>query len=113
MKDYRVGIEPTRRPLEIKGSIKRALKTGKMTFSDLLKETRASRSALASHLKEMYRDGEIKKEEDPEDLRITYYSLTGRGKDFLEREELYEAIVNSVDEQLLPERDQRLAISAG
>lgn len=101
MKDYRVGIEPARRPVKIKECIRRAVKRGKMTFSDLLKETRASRSALAYHLKEMYREREIKKEEDPEDLRITYYSLTDKGRDSLERDELYEALVNSMDEQLL------------
>jgi len=101
MKDYRVGIEPARRPAKIKECIRRAVKSREMTFSDLLKETRASRSALAYHLKEMYKEGEIKKEEDSEDLRITYYSLTDKGRDSLERDELYEALINSVDEQLL------------
>ena len=101
MSDYRTGIKPMERPIKIKESIMRALKAGDKTFSDLLRETGASRSALASHLKELYKGGVVARKEKPKDLRLTYYSLTDEGRNELAKEELCSSIVEASNTQLV------------
>ena len=101
MSDYRTGIKPIERPMKIKESIMKALKAGDKTFSELLRETGASRSALASHLKELYEGGFIAREEKPKDLRLTYYSLTDEGRSELAKGELYSSIMEAPNFQLV------------
>lgn len=101
MRDYRVRTAPTDRPAAIEGSIKRALRAARKTFGDLLKETGASRSALAFHLKELYKRGVVAREENPKDLRLTYYSLTDAGRWELAKEELCSSIVEASNSKLV------------
>lgn len=90
--DYRRRFPPTQRKVELQAAIRKALKGGKKTFSELLKEIDSSRSALASHLKDMYKKGEVERETDPEDYRITHYSLTATGRNELHRQADIETI---------------------
>ena len=73
-------------------AIKRALEEEDKTFSKLLEETGLSRSALAFHLKEMHKEEDVERRTDPNDYRITYYSLTSKGRGELQREEDIEVI---------------------
>jgi DNA-binding MarR family transcriptional regulator len=73
--DYRKGQSALRRKNSSHWAIIIALKNGRKTFSQLLKETALSRSTLASHLKEMVAKGEVEREADTTDYRITYYRL--------------------------------------
>lgn len=85
--DYRRGGPPWKRTKESQRVIRGALRQGKKTFGDLLDETDLSRSTLAFHLKEMHKKGHVKRETNPKDYRITYYSLTSKGKGELRRQE--------------------------
>ena len=85
--DYRRGFPPWRRKRECQRAIRDALRQGKKTFGNLLDETHASRSTLAFHLKEMHKKGHVERETDPKDYRITYYSLTSKGRGELHRQE--------------------------
>jgi DNA-binding HxlR family transcriptional regulator len=86
-KDYRWGKSPSVRKQISQNLIRQALKDGKKKFKDLLEETGLSRPALAANLKEMYRNEEVKKEADPKDYRVTYYSLTSLGVNEIHRQE--------------------------
>ena len=99
--DYRRGSSPTGRKVELQAAIRKTLKGGKKTFSELLKETDSSRSALASHLKDMNKKGEVKRETDPEDYRITHYSLTATGRNELNRQVDIETISSGKLEEFL------------
>lgn len=90
--DYRKGVSPRRRRTECQKAIRNALRQGKNTFGNLLNETDLSRSTLASHLKEMHKKGEVEREQNPKDYRVTYYSLTNDGVNELRRQEDIEAL---------------------
>lgn len=91
-KDYRKGFSPRRRTTECQKAIRNALRQGKKTFGNLLDETGLGRPTLAFHLKEMHKKGELRRETDPKDYRITYYSLTNKGRDELHRQDDIETI---------------------
>ena len=54
-----------------------ALKDGRKRFKDLLEITGLNRVTLANHLKELLRNGKVKKEVASNDKRVRYYSLKG------------------------------------
>jgi DNA-binding MarR family transcriptional regulator len=85
--DYRKGVPPWRRIKECQKAIRNALKQSKKTFGNLLEETGLSRSTLAFHLKEMYKQGHVDREMDLTDYRVTYYSLTEKGKGEIHKQE--------------------------
>jgi len=93
--DYRMGVSPQERTTKCETAIRNALRQGKKTFGNLLKETKMSRSTLASHLKEMYKKRHVERETDPKDYRITYYSLTSKGRGELRRQEDIDTLVSS------------------
>ena len=78
-KDYRLNKSASKRTLEARDAIRDTLALGKETFGDLEAATKLSRPALASNLKKMYREGEVDRKTDPEDYRVTRYSLKDDG----------------------------------
>lgn len=94
--DYRTKkIRPTDRKTDCRKAIIDALTQGKKTFGNLLGETQMSRSTLAFHLKEMHKKGQVEREKDREDYRITHYSLTELGRGELRRQENIGALVSA------------------
>jgi len=86
-KDYRWGMAPLERRQNSENLIMEALKEGKKRFKSLLEITGLSRPALASNLKRLCQNGYLKREVDPEDYRVTYYSLTEEGWNRLKQQE--------------------------
>ena len=84
---YRTGLSPKRRRTECQNAIRDALRQGKKTFGELLLEKHMSRSTLAFHLKEMHQKGQLERQKDHNDYRITYYTLTKLGRGELRRQE--------------------------
>jgi len=97
--DYRVATSPIKRPTKCRNAIRIALRKGKKTFGNLLGETDLSRSTLAFHLKEMHKKGEVEREPDPKDYRVTCYSLSNDGMNELRRQEDIE-ILGSAESSL-------------
>lgn len=79
-RDYRKGTRPIERKRESQNAIREALMYGTKNFGKLLRETSLSRPALASNLKEMCEKDEVERRNDSNDYRITYYSLTEKGR---------------------------------
>lgn len=96
MTDYRRGLRASRRRVASHQAVRKSLKSGRKKFSELLKETGLSRSTLAFHLKEMSVNGEVEREADPDDYRITFYRLREVWNAEIQREEDIEAL-NSMD----------------
>jgi DNA-binding MarR family transcriptional regulator len=68
-------------------AIGNVLRQGERTFSELLEATGLSRSALAFHLKKMHTEGEVSRRMYPKDFRVTFYSLTDKGRSKLHKHE--------------------------
>jgi len=79
--DLRIGKPSSERFAEARRRIREALYSErKATFGRLLERTGLAKPTLARHLKELRREGEVVKEESPEDARVVYYSLTPKGE---------------------------------
>lgn len=94
--DYRKGLRASRRRVASRQAIRKSLKGERKQFSELLKETGLSRSTLAFHLKEMSVNGEVERESNPKDYRITFYRLNEMWNAEIQKEEDIEAL-NSME----------------
>lgn len=94
--DYRRGLRASRRRVASRQAIRKSLKSGRKKFSELLNETGLSRSTLAFHLKEMSVNGEVERESNPKDYRITFYQLNEMWNAEIQKEEDIEAL-NSME----------------
>lgn len=78
-RDLRWGKSSFERRQSAQNLIIEALLDGKKKFKELREITGLSEPALASNLKELHRNGDVIREVDPNDFRVTYYSLTPNG----------------------------------
>lgn len=85
--DLRWGKSPFKRKQSAQNLIIEALLDGKKKFKELREITGLSDPALASNLKELHQNGYVAREVDPNDFRITYYSLTPDGLKMAQQQE--------------------------
>lgn len=109
--EYRKRLPPESRKLKAEYAIREALKSRKKTFSELLDETDLSRPTLASHLKKMHKEGAVRREKDSKDYRVTYYSLTNKGRDEFHRQEDIKTLTVGSSHLVVRRVDGRLSIS--